>query len=64
MRQEARWIMAKRLCGLCGQRPAKFRFRGVIKADEDHNLCMQCFRRQRDSTRDNPEKAEAPCETT
>jgi hypothetical protein len=33
-------------CTMCGRRPAKFRFRGEIKADRDHDVCMQCFRSQ------------------
>jgi hypothetical protein len=32
------------LCGECGKRPALFKYRGRIKADSDHHICLQCFR--------------------
>lgn len=33
-----------RMCRRCGKHPAKFKYRGVVKADADHDLCQQCFR--------------------
>jgi len=33
-----------RLCLACGERRALFFYRGVVKADRDHNLCFQCYR--------------------
>ena len=38
----ARW--GARLCLACGERRARFLYRGVVKADRDHNLCFECFR--------------------
>lgn len=31
-------------CRACQEHPAKFRFRGEVRADRDHELCFQCFR--------------------
>jgi hypothetical protein len=36
----------QKLCLDCQQRRARFRFRGVVKWDHDHTLCMSCFRAQ------------------
>ena len=33
-----------RLCRCCGERRPRFLYRGVVKADRDHNLCFECFR--------------------
>ena len=33
-----------KLCSECGKRPAKFKYRGVVKSDNDHDMCLQCFR--------------------
>ena len=33
-----------RLCAACRVRPARFRFRGRVKADKSHTLCMKYFR--------------------
>lgn len=33
-----------RLCLACGERRALFLYRGVVKADRDHNLCFECYR--------------------
>jgi hypothetical protein len=38
----ARW--RARLCLACGERRPLFFYRGVVKADRDHNLCFECFR--------------------
>jgi len=38
----ARW--GARLCLSCGERRALFFYRGVVKADRDHNLCFACYR--------------------
>jgi hypothetical protein len=32
------------VCLACQDRPAKFRYRGEVRADSDHNLCFQCYR--------------------
>jgi len=34
----------KVMCSLCNVRPARFSRHGVVKADADHNMCLQCFR--------------------
>lgn len=39
------------LCMACGSRPARFQYRGVVKADRHHTLCFQCYRSTRDSMR-------------
>jgi hypothetical protein len=41
----------RRTCESCRQRKARFRYRGVVKADRDHTLCFECFRSARDSGR-------------
>jgi hypothetical protein len=33
-----------RLCLCCGERRALFVFRGLVRADRDHNLCFECYR--------------------
>ena len=38
----ARW--GARLCLACGERRPLFFYRGVVKADRDHNLCFECYR--------------------
>ncbi len=40
-----------RPCAICRVRPARFRFRGRIKADRSHTICMQCFRSMCDGLR-------------
>jgi hypothetical protein len=42
---------ARRRCQSCEERKARFRFRGVVKADRDHTLCFECFRAERDRRR-------------
>ena len=41
----------RRLCETCRERKARFRFRGVVKANKDHTLCFECFRSERDRRR-------------
>ena len=38
-------------CISCQLRPARFRYRGEVRADRDHNLCFQCFRAERNRQR-------------
>ncbi len=33
-----------RLCLGCGERRARFSYRGVVKADRHHTLCFECYR--------------------
>ncbi len=33
-----------RACRSCGRRPARFRYRGAVRADRAHELCFECFR--------------------
>ena len=42
---------SRKLCASCRQRRSLFRFRGVVKRDDDHTLCFRCFRSLRDSVR-------------
>lgn len=41
----------KHQCESCRERKARFRFRGIVKADRDHTLCFKCFRAQREVNR-------------
>lgn len=41
----------QRTCQGCGDRRARFRYRGVVKADRDHTLCFECYRSERERTR-------------
>ena len=34
----------RHICRACQEHPARFRYRGVVKADRDHTLCFRCFR--------------------
>ena len=38
-------------CQACQGRKAKFRYRGVVRADRDHTLCFECYRSERDRRR-------------
>ncbi len=55
---DARRRQVAHLCRACGSRPARFQYRGVVKADRHHTLCFQCYRSTRDSMR-NVERAPA-----
>jgi hypothetical protein len=51
---EAAYELSKELrrrCRSCAERKARFRYRGVVKADRDHSLCFECFRSERDRRR-------------
>ncbi len=39
------------LCVACNERPARFQYRGVVKADQTHTLCFRCYRSMVDSIR-------------
>ena len=34
----------RHLCAGCKGQPARFQYRGRVRADRDHNLCFRCFR--------------------
>src|SRR5687767_10624446 len=34
------------LCAACQERKARFRYRGEVRADRDHTLCFECYRRE------------------
>jgi hypothetical protein len=34
----------RHVCRDCQCRPARFRFRGEVRADRDHTLCFRCYR--------------------
>jgi hypothetical protein len=38
-------------CQSCQERKARFRYRGVIRADREHTLCFECYRSARDRRR-------------
>jgi hypothetical protein len=40
-------------CAGCRSRRALFQYRGEVRADRDHNLCLQCFRSEVDRLRAN-----------
>lgn len=42
---------ARRLCESCKDRKARFRYRGVVRADREHTLCFECFRAERERRR-------------
>ena len=41
----------RKLCQRCRDRKARFRYRGVVRADRDHTLCFECYRSERDRGR-------------
>jgi hypothetical protein len=41
----------RKSCQWCQERKARFRYRGVIRADRDHTLCFECYRSERDRRR-------------
>jgi hypothetical protein len=34
----------RHVCVACHQHPARFRYRGAVRADRDHTLCFRCYR--------------------
>ena len=34
----------RHVCAGCKEQPARFQFRGRVRADRDHNLCFRCYR--------------------
>lgn len=40
-----------RACETCRLRKARFRYRGIVRADRDHTLCFACYRAERDRRR-------------
>jgi hypothetical protein len=42
---------ARHVCCGCRAQRARFRFRGVVRADRSHTLCFRCFRSERDRQR-------------
>ena len=39
------------LCSTCRERKARFRYDGEVRADRDHTLCFECYRRELDRLR-------------
>ena len=39
------------VCRGCYQHPARFRYRGEVRADRDHTLCFRCYRAERNRQR-------------
>jgi len=38
-------------CQSCRDRKARFRYRDSVRADRDHTLCFECYRRERERQR-------------
>jgi hypothetical protein len=38
-------------CQTCRDRKARFSYRGSVRADPDHTLCFECYRREREQQR-------------
>jgi hypothetical protein len=36
--------LQRRVCLECRARPARFRYRREVRADQDHTLCFRCYR--------------------
>lgn len=36
--------LPRHTCRGCQAHPARFRYRGEVRADRDHELCFRCFR--------------------
>ena len=34
----------RHVCLGCRRHPARFRYRGEVRADRDHTLCFRCYR--------------------
>jgi hypothetical protein len=34
----------RHVCRVCGAHPARFQYRGHVRADRNHTLCFRCFR--------------------
>jgi len=49
--QRATRVRTRHRCVACRERPSVFLYRGIVKADADHTLCLQCYRALRDSMR-------------
>jgi hypothetical protein len=50
--------LLKKMCVLCQERQARFRWAGRVKWDRFHNVCFRCYRSQRDrlqSVRETPD---------
>ena len=49
--RQRRLKRARVLCAACQARKARFRYRGRVRANRDHTLCFECYRREIDRTR-------------
>ena len=43
--------LPRHTCRGCAVHPARFRYRGEVRADRDHELCFRCFRAMLDRLR-------------
>ena len=43
--------LRRHTCRGCVSHPARFRYRGEVRADRDHELCFRCFRAMVDHLR-------------
>ena len=42
---------ARHICQSCRDRKARFRYRDSVRADRDHSLCFECYRREQERQR-------------
>ena len=42
---------SRHVCRRCLRHPARFQYRGEVRADRDHDLCFQCFRAEQNRQR-------------
>ena len=41
----------RQACQSCRDRKARFRYRDSVRADRDHTLCFECYRREQERQR-------------
>ena len=41
----------RHICRQCHAHRARFRYRGLVKADRDHTLCFRCYRSELEKAR-------------
>ena len=42
---------SRHACQSCRDRKARFRYRDSVRADRDHTLCFECYRREQERQR-------------
>lgn len=51
MSQRAQHPKTRHVCRRCQRHPARFRYRGEVRADRDHDMCFKCFRAEENRQR-------------